>query len=178
MRRMFSKKEIEEIALEKLKTSDVKAKTLEQSEYNYDSGNIELNPNWLNGVTATKSFLKFVVINKVFYVVISLILENETENDIAMPGNTALITQFELPEAISSKIYRKDGTTLNQTLTLSDCVIGCTYRVSAIAGASKSDVDGTIYSSVTNRIGLWAATSLTIPAGATRILDFRTQLIL
>ena len=94
MRKMFSEKQIKKIAEtgdtnfsgdvdvngdvsvdgDVSITGDVNVKTIEQTNYNYDSGVIELNPTWLNGITATSSFLKFVVINKVFYIIVSLTL--------------------------------------------------------------------------------------------------------
>ena len=160
--------------------TDLKVKTIAQTDYNWDSGNLTLNNDWLNGLTAINSFVKFVIVNNIMYIVVSTKLKNNTENSITTAINKSLISAITIPEEYADKIYRKDGTNLSQDYGGSDdSVIGVTYRLSTYTGAYKALIEGNVYSAGIRQLGLWATSSTaTIPAGEERILDFRTFIVL
>lgn len=178
MKRMVDDKFIKNIQDGNLTNIDLKVKTIEQSDYNWESANISISDSWSNGLTVSESFVKLCVVNKVLYVVCSLLLTNETESSITTNSPISLIAPIAIPEKIASKIYRKDGSNCSQPWVVNDCVIGATYRVSSYNGANKDLIEGNVFSSLENKIGLWANTGTTVAAGASVVMDFRTFIVL
>ena len=152
---------------------------IEQLENNWESGNLTLEATWLNGLTATNSFVKFVVINKIMYLVVSATLKNATGSSITTATSKALITAINIPTEYADKIYRKDGTKVSAAYSVDDVVIGTTLRASASTGGSKALIEGNVYSSVAGKLGIWIASgTVTVPANTSYILDFRTFIVL
>lgn len=152
---------------------------LEQSDFNYLSNNQTISPQWLNGITAKNVYMRFGVINKVLYVVVSAQLENETENDITTNAGYPLFNSA-IPSSIASKIYRKDGTTCNVQATDTNgdiCLID--LILSRRSGVELNRKTALIYSVNATQFAIWLANaSFTVPAGATYDLDARTFLLL
>lgn len=155
----------------------------EQGSYNWQSENLSLNNTWKNGLTAVNSFIKFVQINKTLYFIVSAVLKNETENAITTAASgSSIVGLVTLPESISSKIYRKDGTPCNVNAQSGEDVIlsnplGYSNKPS---GSNYKIINGMLYCNVANQFGLWAPNgeTITIPAGESRFLDYRLVIVL
>lgn len=162
-----------------LSTTDLKVKTIEQSNHNWSSDNLTIESTWLNGLTASNAYVKFVVINNIMYLVVSATLKNTTGSSITTATSKALINAITIPEEYADKIYRKDGTKVSASYSIDDVIIGGTLRASANSGANKALIEGNVYSSVANKLGIWIATgTITVPANSSYILDFRTFIVL
>ena len=118
MRRMFSEKQIKNIVadapeqvVKALENQDVKVKTIEQSQPNweFDIKDI-LNP--LVFKDKSNLYAKMVLLNKELSIVISgsYVAQTESNTYKNFVANAALT----IPEEIASKIYRADGTTINE----------------------------------------------------------------
>lgn len=111
MRRMFTEKQVKEMVLDTDYSSrDLVVKTLSQTQPNY-----ELDIHSVLNASIIKSdtlYTKFVMIGNVLWLIISGNFVNG--NDVA--NNATLINNQELtlPDKISSKIKRADGTSYNK----------------------------------------------------------------
>lgn len=120
MRRMFSQKQIEELIREHLLTSDLKVKTLEQSEPNWE---VELEPSLSSsasdkGLTLTPIYNKLQLINGILYLVLINSIENPTESSISIgTGDTIQVSVSGIPEEISSRIYDFAGKKVSESGT-------------------------------------------------------------
>lgn len=158
--------------------TDLVSKTLYQSNYNWESGEITLNNNWLNGLTATASFIKFAQVNRELEIIVSLTLTNDTESPISTESAINIISAVTIPSYISSKIYRKDGTTCNQAPAgANDTVIPIKYLAIKNDNTNPRDIYGNIYSNV-NSLGLGMHGNIVVPAGESHYLDFRVSILL
>lgn len=116
MRRMYSKKQIEKMALESslegFKSKDVVVKTIKQTEYN-KSFDIQYNSPF-TGATMEKIYSKAIVINNILYLVSMLKITNDSESVqtiSSMSGNVLL------DDETASKIFCVDGESLNEPFT-------------------------------------------------------------
>ena len=160
-------------------TGDAVAKTLYQNNYNWESGDLTLNSAWLNGLTAQLSFVKFAQVNRELECIISLTLENETDESITtIPQSAVLSGAVSIPASIASKIYRKDGTNCHQNpLGNNDTIIPIEYLVIKNDNTNARKVAGNIYSSA-DYIGFGIHGTITIPAGESHFFDFRVSILL
>ena len=164
-----------------LEGQDVKVKTLEQTDDNWNSGDITLNNDWLNGLTAHNAFVRMIKINKSLHVIISTTLENETESDITTGEYKPVILKTNVPENITSKIYRKDGTACNvNAQPAQDQIVIWPIEVSNVNGTDFTEIGALLYSSLANQLAVWlsAGESITIAAGQSKFIDFRLEVVL
>lgn len=134
MRRMFSENQIGEIAVKQLVNKDLKVKTIEQSE-----------PNWEIDI---KSILNPAVFKNTDNLYCKLcLLGNELELVISgkfiaqsLSGNLRFIlgNEITIPDELASKIFRADGTSLNENPT--SLTVPNTY----ICGSSLEKYTGTV----------------------------------
>lgn len=129
MRRMYSEKQLENIVDEHLEVSDVKVKTLEQSEPNW-SLDIETFVN-ITGGTATPIFCRIQQINQELHFIFLGKIENTSGSTIQAYQTTDL--DIELPQEIAEKIYDYQGYKASETPT-NDYLISYT-----LACGSKRD---------------------------------------
>ena len=164
-----------------LEGQDVKVKTLQQTDYNWNSGDIALSTAWLNGLTAHNSFVRMIQINKSLHVIISATLENETGEEITTGSYTAIIDKINVPKEITSKIFRKDGTACNVNAQPgADQIIVWPFEVSNVNGTDFTEVGALFYGNAANQLAVWLAggETITIGAGQSKFIDFRLEVVL
>ena len=152
--------------------ADTIAKTLMQSEYNWESGVKTFESDWLNGCSADGAYINIAVINKVLYFIISATVKNSTGANKTLPLNKTIVAPITLPSSISSKIYRKDGSTVNNAYTSGDPIL---YTQVLADGASKKAL---LYSSTANTVALWALEAITVNANSSVNIDLRIPIVL
>lgn len=154
--------------------------SFEQNDYNWESSNLQIASDWLNGLTANNSFVKIAKVNKELHVIISAELENETEESITTGSNLSIIALSNIPSEIVSKIYRKDGTNCNQAYTDSDVILSSPISFSDINGLNYEQKCGLLYSNNPGVLALWLAygVNITIGAGQKKFIDYRVQILL
>lgn len=140
----------------------------------YESDTKDFSDTWLGGLTSLNPYIRLIKRGNVLYFIVSGTLKNETESDITLAGDKSLFGDIAIPSTIADKLYRKDGSKVSVSYVSSDTVIGVTARISDMEGGSANNVEGNIYSATANTVSMWIKSSITVPAGATRILDFRT----
>ena len=154
--------------------------SFEQKDCNWESSNLEIDPNWLNGLTAHNSFVKIAKVNKELHVIISAELENETAESITTGSNLSIIALSNIPSEIASKIYRKDGTNCSQAYTDSDVILSSPISFSDINGLNYEQKCGLLYSNNPGVLALWLAYGINITIGASqkKFIDYRVQILL
>ena len=119
MRRMYSKKQLQEEALQGLVNADVKVKTIEQSEPNWSiSFEPEMSTSAVaKGLTITNIYNRLQVINNILYIVMVNKVLNETGSAISYGSPDGVSGEITLPEEIADKIYDINGKKLSETGT-------------------------------------------------------------
>jgi len=176
MRRMYSENQIIKI----VENVDLKPKSLEQLNYNWESGVLEINSEWLNGITASTPYCKVIVINKVLYVVLSAILSNSSESAISTANNKPIFL-IDIPEEIAKKIYRKDGTTCDKPYNAFDDIASKVLYAPLQGARTMSNMNVLLYSPAPNKLGIYASdTRITVATGDLnrRFVDFRMFVVL
>ena len=168
MRRMYSEKQIKEIIRQLLSSGK---ETIEGKwEYELD---LTLKDTWLNGLTANDYYAKLMIKNGVAYMVISVILANETEASISTTNNTT-ITEFNLPENVSAKIFRKNGVPVSENYSEStENILTKVAYSSTVGGATMTSVNVALNSAVANNIYLFARSNFSVDANSKKAFDFR-----
>lgn len=92
--------------------TDLSAKTLSQSEANWEADYSEVVISAPVGITGEFTFFKFVKYNRTLHIVAIMKLTNTTENSISL-GNSITFRVSDIPESISSKIYDVNGEPLS-----------------------------------------------------------------
>ena len=176
MRRMYSENQV----LKLLENRDVKAKTFWQEEYNWISATPTLNSQYLNGLSVVASYMKAVQINRRIDIIISVLLQNGTESTITTVGSKSLITEITFPSELSKLIYRKDGSTCNNTKDSWDGILStnCVFtRVLTGVGEQKA----CLFSSPTANhftIFMPSGSTYSLSAGEKCAVDVRISLLL
>lgn len=161
-------------------TGTASVNKIEIDNYNYETPSRHLNPLWLNGLIEKSAYIRAVAIGKVLYVVASCVVENDTASPITTLASTSLVDfQFDLPQEIAEKIYRKDGTTCDNAYDTEDGVMTGKITASLSNGNEIQTTNCLLYSAVANTLGIWlSAQAITIPANTKSYLDFRTFIVL
>lgn len=122
MRRMYSEKQIGQVAVKEFVNKDIKVKTIEQSEANYslDFGSKEM-LDLSSGITYNPIYARLEQIGNVLYIVNVFELENTTESTLTI-GNARI--KVSLPKSIGNKIYDVNGHTLSQAEITSIAISG------------------------------------------------------
>ena len=180
MKRMWSRNELKKNTQEYLANTDVKVKTIEQSEANWTLPITSFGT--FAGLTANVIFGRVQKLNQELEIVILVSYTNETESNVTAYGTSFL--PIELPEAIASKIYDCDGKNATEN--------GGSKYIASVSGWGSRDKEtdmsratGTprlflINSPQANKIEIKFGSSSAIivePAGTT-ILEARIQLAL
>ena len=179
MRRMFSEKQIKRMiaessaeVVESLVNQDVKVKTIEQSEPNWQINNIFDNISIAEGLTYEKAYGRFEEINGVLYIVHVFKITNNTEASI----NFVLSKNITLPEDIAKKIYDVTGKNVNEQ---SSNNILSAY---AMYGTGSELVSSRVFTlrntTTTNLMSYISASATPIAAGASVYFTFREFLTL
>lgn len=111
MRRMFSKKQIEEMLPEALEGKDLKVKTIEAEEPNKE---FSISVNNIRGYTYTQRYCKSLVLSKILFIIMSFVLTNETEETITA-GTTSY--DLEVDDETAEHIICVDGEKLSDPYT-------------------------------------------------------------
>ena len=156
MRRMFSEKQIGEVAQEQLQDKDLKVKTIEQSQANkvfdmslYVSGSL----------THTPRYEKAFVINNILYMVLSYVMTNETEATI---GSTTMGFDFVVDSEVGDKIICTNGEKVSADFTANALVCGFpAFRGSILSSTNN----GSIYKVAKNKLRIVMFTNQNINAG-------------
>ena len=152
MKRMHDKKEIEQISVDNLTTSDVVAKTVYQSQPTWECDVKSL----LNATLfkdATNIYAKFVLLGNVLWIVIS---GNFVNGSATGAGVEAISGQsITMPDWLAGKIYRANGTNWTEAPGSSD------YKdVFTASGAGYADTNGARNIIVT--LTSWGAKNITL----------------
>ena len=153
-------------------TGAVTAPTFNQTSANYT---FPLTANVPTGcVLDPNSFTAIKVINGVFYFVYEARITNPTESDVT--GNIGF-TAVGINTAVSSKVYRKDGTTCNNAPSTSNAV--CNYAgVTQLEGSGTRNIVGGILTSYSANVLTGYVPNITINAGKYIDVSFRFELTL
>lgn len=112
MRRMYSEKQIGQVAKQEFVNEDIKVKTIEQSEPNYSADFSSKEMLDLNtGIEYNPIYARLEQIGNVLYIVNVFELENTTESTLNI-GNTRL--KVSLPKSIGDKIIDVNGHALSE----------------------------------------------------------------
>ena len=172
---MFSEKQIKEMTLKSLENEDVKVKTIEQSEVNWEK-QIEF-PN-IENFTKLNEFCAFQLVNKTLKVVGLARYRNETETAQTFKIGTWSIS--DIPTEIGSKIYDAQGKTLNEEPTL--VALSNVIRLTPIAltsyGSSSIISLLEVKHGAQNTFELYNGTSLSVPSGAYAVVCFEFNLVI
>ena len=179
MRKMYSKKQIEEIALkstlEGIKNEDVIVKTIKQTQPNWelDVKSI-LNPDFFKDTS--KLYAKLALLGNELSLVISGIYTAKANNDTF---KTIISSQsINIPNVIASKIFRADGTNLTENpTTSSDGSIICDFNY--VRRAPQIGVGtASLTSNYSKTISLHAYNFPATKEDEVRYLDIRVQLLI
>lgn len=177
MRRMYSENQL----VNALKNKDIKAKTFLQEDYNWQSEQVELKTLWLNGLTRGESYIKCVQINRRLDLIVSCVISNQTQASIYTKAQEFLFeNDIVLPEEISKLIYRKDGTTCNESRDIMDGVLSSQILLTNNSGGIVSTMNGVLVSNNPNKLNVWLSSGNTVEVGAgqTWFVDFRVSILL
>ena len=124
MRRMFSEKQIGEVAVEQLVDKDLKVKSIEQSEANAE---FTITLPEITGLSFdSNAFIKVKRINGILMIIIASRVT--TDGDYVSQSNIPLT--FELPDNISKNIFRLDGTSCDKEPDGNSNICGDPYLMS------------------------------------------------
>ena len=113
MRRMYSEKQLIEVALKGLEDKDVKVKTIQQSEYEYVK-DFSLSPD-SEYIEAQSAFTKILVKNKSMYI---CIVDKLINNDSASHSTTFTNVDIDdLPSKYQEVIFDVNGKKVSETPT-------------------------------------------------------------
>ena len=166
--------------VETLENEDVVAKTLLQTDYNWISDTPTLKAVYLNGLTAIASYMKAVQINRRLDIIISVMLENQTENTITTSGSQALIDEIALPEDIAKLIYRKDGSTCDGAKSYWDGILSTNCIFTRMLTGVGQQVPALVSSPVAKKLTIFmpSGSTYSLSAGEKCALDIRVTLLL
>lgn len=166
--------------IETLENEDVVAKTLLQEEYNWISATPTLKQVCLNGLTPIASYMKAVQINRRLDIIISVMLENQTESTITTSGSQTLIDEITLPEDIAKLIYRKDGSTCDGAKTYWDGILSTNCIFTRMLTGVGQQVPALVSSPVAKKLTIFmpSGSTYSLSAGEKCALDIRVTLLL
>ena len=177
MRKMFSKKQIEEMNKNVLQSGkfDIVGKTLLQKEANWEYDIIEGINSKLASDLAFTGYAKFVQYQNELY----LIVAGKIKNNAASQHTGACFTSnlsILLPEAIASKIYDEDGNKVSETPASTIPIINFRTELGTSAYGIRTQF---VNDTTANQcyLGLSALTH-TINAGASISVDIRLFILL
>ena len=179
MRRMWSKGQIKSQisgasaeVVQALQGQDVKVKTIEQSEANWEINDIFDSISVDEGLVYTKIYARFEEINGILYIVHIFDVENTTESSINFAFNKNIV----LPEEIAKKIYDVSGKNVHE---LSPDNITTSY---AMYGSGSELISTRAFSlrnrNFENTMNYLSASATPIPANTTIHFTFREFLTL
>lgn len=146
-----------------------------------DIASITLSNAWLNGLTSQNLYGKIVRDRNMLYIVISGRLYNSTGSSITTYYPGQIVGNITIPSSVASKIYRKDGTTINNNPQNGDDITAASIKISnSTSGGIESRICN-IYSGTSNNLSIWASSNtggITVPAGGNMDFDMRIFLIL
>jgi len=114
MRRMFSEKQIEEMVKKtNLQDVDLKVKTIEQNEANWE---LEFKAPTISGFNKLNEYAKFIKINQSLkLILVARYLNNDAEN--AKQFSLGSSTILAVPNEIGSKVFDMSGKSVSENIT-------------------------------------------------------------
>lgn len=165
------------------------ANTLEQTNANWVSPNIELNPSGdvaSAGVDVTNIYNRFEVINNVLFIIVNISFHNPSASPVTISGNVRADKAISgVPANIGSKIIDFEGKSIAEVATTEHCLIAGTkaFTSRGLQYSHVEDSDWNVF--LTNRttanlcqLFIQKSTALTINAGATVYVSARLPLTL
>ena len=180
MRRMFSEKQIGEVAVEQLVNKNLKVKTLEQSEYEYTQS-VELTPA-ISGAVVEPIYNRIAVSDGILHIILNFKVSNPTESEIG--GYSLIDTSINLPSKYSEKIIDINGVSVAKS---GNGFIACSHAFWGTAGimafgsiGAQNVWLGFNNSNIANRMKLVIVGSqrIAIGAGKTHLVSCRICLSL
>jgi len=172
MRRMYSENQIGDVAVKQLADKDLKVKTIEQKQANWEVNDVFDEINVPEGITYTKVFGRFEEINGVLYIVHCFKITNNTGSSI----NVEIKKNIDLPEYIASKIFDFDGKKASESGSSNICSDYAFFGSSSELYQAKIHTFRNTLSA--NRIELVAVNDYVVPANTTFNISFRSFLTL
>lgn len=173
MRRMYSENQLENIIQKEIASGE----NIVNGAWEYEQ-DIELEDSFLNGLEVANLFGKIQVKNGVLYIVISALLSNNTESSITT-GSTYIAYIKNIPSKIASKIFRKDGSNID------NAPIGSVWNIlnkkgynTTDTGGSPGDVNINVNSNFAKQIELYARNTFSVASGSAKAFDFRVFITL
>ena len=170
MKRMWSRNELKKNTLENLKVSDVKVKTIEQSEANDE---ILITP--VEGIEIKSGYFACKIINNVLHLIMEGIFDT-TDAFTAVTNMT--LFNIQIPQKYRDKIFRWDGTNLSKNASSNNTITRDRYNLSVEGVGIDSRLMGLLSSSNSGNIDVffWAHGLSASKTGNT--LSVRTSLVL
>ena len=179
MRRMFSKNQLEELAIRTIENTAINSNQVINSPYE-EVSNIYFTEGWLNGLSVKNLYGKVIKENNILFLVLSCQLANETESEISTLTGVS-IAGFTIPASIGDKIYRKDGSKVSQAWTSGDDITGLSLKLSSPNSGGIESRICNLYSGSPNSLAIYANSNtgtLTVSANGTLNIDLRVFLVL
>lgn len=181
MRRMFTEKQVKEMALDTdFSSKDLSVKTLSIQEPNYTRDiktEIEsafASQTALSGCNLTISYAKLIMFANILYLVISLKIDNVTESSISA-GSFG--PQIDVSE-IADKIVDQNGTPLSEPTDANTRIAGLVEILSRNRAGSHNMQASSIYRGTAANILRISLDYLSMNAGQSSYLDTRDYLII
>lgn len=186
MRKMFSKNQIKrmvaespEEVVEALANQDVKVKTIEQSEANFEFDFSEAMQTAFDNTPAladcelTIAFAKCQVFDRILLIVASFKITNNGETSVSAGSFSPRIDLT----PIASKIYDQNGTPLSQSTDANTRIAGAVSITSNARYGSHSVVATSLYRETSANIAILSLDYKAMNAGHSSYTDLRLELI-
>ena len=132
-------------------------------------------------LTKKFAYCKMIRRDKILEIIICARYDNETESAVSMSSNTNIFSSSltNLPEELTKRIYRLDGTKVNEAVGDEGGIVQ-EVGVGFVSSASKQPIFINIYSNTINQMNFALSTgsSISVPASGKVLLNVRTFLSL
>lgn len=190
MRRMYSENELRRLigsasdeVLQALQNQDLKVKTIEQSEPNWELEVEAILTDGIrnSGLVISSQYTKALIYNNVLYIVCACDISNPTGSNIDITANQGVQFEMTIPESIGSKLYDWDNKDLTEVPVADYSFIDIDYRGGIIShGVGYGEARANLQHSAQNKMFFTNRVSVTttVQANDRAYIVARTFLIL